>query len=370
MNTTSNNPHSTRGGKGADLRLIAWEVTRSCNLNCRHCRASAEKGPYTGELTTAQCESLLRNVARFAKPIIILTGGEPMLRPDIYHIAAFGTALGLRMVMAPCGKLLTEETCNKIKASGIQRISLSIDGASADTHDAFRRVPGAFDSVMKGIEAARVTGLEFQINTTVTKLNVEELPAIYDLVISLGAASFHPFLLVPTGRGKELSDQEIPPAEYERVLNWIYEHRSTAGMGLKPTCAPHYYRILREREHAAGRTVKPESHGLDAMTKGCLGGQGFAFISHVGQVQICGFLDAPAGNIKENGFDFQSVWERSPLFLEMRNLDGYHGKCGYCEYRRVCGGCRARAYATTGDYLAEEPYCVYEPVKVRSSRPE
>jgi heme b synthase len=362
MHTTSDNPHSAHGGKGADLRLIAWEVTRSCNLNCRHCRASAEKGPYIGELTTSECENLLRNIAGFAKPIIILTGGEPMLRPDIYHIAQFGTSLGLRMVMAPCGKLLTEETCNKIKASGIQRISLSIDGATAETHDAFRRVPGAFDGVMKGIEAARKTGLEFQINTTVTKLNIDELPAIFDLATRLDASSFHPFLLVPTGRGKELSEQEIPPAEYERVLNWIYEHRSSSGITLKPTCAPHYYRILRQREHKAGRTVKPESHGLDAMTKGCLGGQGFAFISHVGQVQICGFLDVSAGNIKDNGFDFQSVWERSPLFQEMRNLNGYHGRCGYCEYRTFCGGCRARAFAVTGDYLAEEPFCVYEPV--------
>lgn len=363
MHSGPGGSHSEQGGTAHALRLIAWEVTRSCNLRCRHCRASAEKGPYAGELSTSECENLLSNIASFAKPIIILTGGEPMLRPDIYHIAEFGTHLGLRMVMAPCGKLLTEETCKKIKASGIRRISLSIDGATAKTHDDFRRVPGAFDSVMKGIKAARAMGLEFQINTTVTKLNVKELPEIYDLAVGLGAVSFHPFLLVPTGRGKELFDQEIPPAEYEDVLNWIYEHRSSAAMGLKPTCAPHYYRILRQREKAAGRAVKPESHELDAMTKGCLGGQGFAFISHVGQVQICGFLDIPAGNIRENGFDFQSVWEQSSLFQEMRNLNGYHGRCGYCEYRTVCGGCRARAYAATGDYLAEEPYCVYHPMK-------
>ena len=231
-------------------------------------------------------------------------------------------------------ELLTEDTCRKLIESGIQRISLSIDGATAQAHDSFRRVDGAFDSVMKGIEAARATGLEFQVNTTVTKLNVNELPAIFDLAVNLGAASFHPFLLVPTGRGKELAEQEIPPEEYERILNWIYEHRSQAGVSLKPTCAPHYYRILRQREHAAGRTVKPDTHGLDAMTKGCLGGQGFAFVSHVGQVQICGFLDIPAGNIRESDFDFKSIWEHSALFSEMRNLDGYHGRCGYCEYRK------------------------------------
>ena len=348
-----------------ELRLIAWEVTRSCTLNCRHCRAAACKGPYTGELTTAECERVLDNVTQFSKPIIILTGGEPMLRPDIYHLAEYGTKLGLRMVMAPCGSLLTEESCTKLIAAGVQRISLSIDGATAKSHDDFRRVEGAFDSVMNGIKAAKKMGLEFQINTTVTKLNIHELPAIFDMALSLGAVSFHPFLLVPTGRGKELADQEIPPAEYERVLNWIYEHRSQTGITLKPTCAPHYYRILRQREKAAGRSVTPESHGLDAMTKGCLGGQGFAFISHVGSVQICGFLDIPAGNIKENGFDFKSVWESSPLFKEMRDLDKYHGRCGYCEYRKVCGGCRARAFATTGDYLNEEPYCVYEPQSIK-----
>jgi AdoMet-dependent heme synthase len=344
-----------------ELRLIAWEMTRSCNLNCRHCRAAAEKGPYTGELSTEECEKLMDNVAGFAKPIIIMTGGEPMLRPDIFHLAEYGTKLGLRMVMAPCGKMLTVESCNKLKAAGIQRISLSIDGATAESHDAFRRVPGAFQNVMDGIAAANAAGLEFQVNTTVTKLNIKEVPAIFDMAIKLGAVSFHPFLLVPTGRGKELADQEIPPDEYERVLNWIYEHRSEAGITMKPTCAPHYYRILRQREKAAGRIVKPETHGLDAMTKGCLGGQGFAFISHMGVVQICGFLDKEAGNIRKNNYDFQSIWENSPLFHEMRNLDGYHGRCGVCEYRKVCGGCRARAYETTGDYLNEEPYCVYEP---------
>jgi AdoMet-dependent heme synthase len=346
---------------GDELRLVAWEVTRSCNLNCRHCRAAAEKGPYTGELSFTECERLLRNIAGFAKPIIILTGGEPMLRPDIYHIAEFGSGLGLRMVMAPCGKLLTEEACRKLKTAGIRRISLSIDGATARSHDSFRRVSGAFESVMQGIGAARNAGLEFQVNTTVTKLNVAELSAIFDLAISLGAVSFHPFLLVPTGRGRELADQEILPVEYERVLTWIYEHRSTAGISLKPTCAPHYYRILRQKEHEAGRTVAPETHGLDAMTKGCLGGQGFAFISHVGAVQACGFLDVAAGNLRKNGLDFKSVWESSPLFREMRDIDKYKGRCGVCEYRRVCGGCRARAFASTGDYLAEEPYCVYEP---------
>lgn len=348
-------------GTRNQLRLVAWEVTRSCGLRCLHCRASAQQGPYTGELTTAECERVLDGIAAFARPIVILTGGEPMLRDDIYHLAEYGTRLGLRMVMAPCGALLTEETCSALIKAGIRRISLSIDGADAQRHDRFRGVAGAFESVMRGIEAARSAGLEFQVNTTITKMNVDQLPAIFDLAASLGAVSFHPFMLVPTGRGSALADEGLTPSEYERVLNWIYDHRSLAGMSVKPTCAPHYYRILRQRERLAGRTVAPETHGLDAMTKGCLGGQGFAFISHRGIMQICGFLDLPAGDLRQAGFAVQPLWENSPLFRAVRDPDGYRGRCGKCDFRKVCGGCRARAFAATGDYLAEEPFCAYEP---------
>ncbi len=182
-------------------RLIAWEVTRSCNLNCIHCRAAARFGPYPNELTTDECFKFLDDVASFCKPIIILTGGEPMLRDDIWDIAQHGTDLGLRMVMAPCGFLVTENTARKMKEVGIQRVSFSIDGATEESHDNFRRVPGAFASVMKAIENANKVGLEFQVNTTITKHNLHELPRILELVIKLGAKAHHPFLLVPTGRG-------------------------------------------------------------------------------------------------------------------------------------------------------------------------
>jgi len=342
-------------------RLIAWEVTRSCNLNCRHCRAAARFGPYENELSTKEIFQVLDNIASFCKPIIILTGGEPMLRPDIWDIARRGTDLGLRMVMAPCGQMVTEDTARRMIACGIQRISLSLDGATAASHDAFRRVEGAFQAVMDAARAARAAGLEFQINTTVTRHNIHELEAILNLAVEIGAAAYHPFLLVPTGRGKDLADQELSPEEYERVLHWIYEKRETLPIPFKPTCAPHYYRILRQREREKGRAVTRETHGLDAMSKGCMGGQSFAFISHVGKVQICGFLETECGDVRAEGYDFKKIWETSGVFLEMRNLDGYKGRCGYCEYRRVCGGCRARAWAMTGDYLAEEPFCIHEP---------
>lgn len=343
-------------------RVIAWEVTRRCLLNCIHCRAAAHSGSYANELTTEECFTFLDDVKSFSSPIIILTGGEPLLRPDIYEIARYGTKIGLRMVMAPCGMLVDKDVAQKIKDAGIMRVSLSIDGVTAESHDAFRRVEGAFASVMQAIENFKQVGMEFQINTTVTKHNVKDLPKLLEMVIELGAVAYHPFLLVPAGRGKDLADQEISPEEYEKTLTWFYEMRDKVPIQFKPTCAPHYYRIFRQGEKAKGKTVTPESHGLDAMTKGCMGGQSFAFVSHIGKVQICGFLEEEAGDIRKE--PFSTIWNTSRLFQEMRDYDRYHGKCGVCEFRKVCGGCRARAFAVSGDYLGEEPFCTYEPVKI------
>jgi heme b synthase len=343
------------------LRLVAWEMTRACTLACRHCRASAEQGPYTDELTTQECYAVIDSIASMGSCIVILTGGEPMLRKDIYDIARYGTSKGLRMVMATCGSLLDQSSCQELRASGISRISLSIDGIDAENHDAFRGVDGAYDIVRKAISELKRAGIEFQVNTTITKSNMHDVHGIYLKAVELGAVAFHPFLLVPTGRASQLTDQIISAEEYENVLHQIYEMQLERKIQVKPTCAPHYYRIFREREKASGRTVTRESHGLDAMTKGCLGGQGFAFISHRGIVQICGFLDMEAGNLRTEKYDFGKIWRDSELFMQVRAVDKYHGKCGRCEYKRVCGGCRARAYTMTGDFLGDEPQCLYEP---------
>ncbi len=347
------------GGRKWLPKLIAWELTRSCNLNCIHCRAAARFGPYPNELTTEECFKFMDNVASFASPIMIMTGGEPMLRDDIYEIAKYGTKLGLRMVMAPCGFLVTEETAQKMIDSGIQRLSFSIDGATAKSHDDFRRVDGAFDSVMTAIENAKKVGMDFQVNTTITKHNLKELPDILELVIKLGAKAHHPFLLVPTGRGEDLKDQEISPEDYEKTLTWFYEMRDKVPIQFKPTCAPHYYRIFRQKEREKGIKVTPETHGMDAMSKGCMGGQSFAFVSNTGKVQICGFLETECGDIRKEGFD--KIWDTSKVFKQMRAWDDYEGRCGYCEFRSVCGGCRARAFAFTEDYMDEEPFCTYQP---------
>ncbi|MBN1383000.1 MAG: heme b synthase [Deltaproteobacteria bacterium] len=347
----------------ATLRMVAWEVTRSCNLSCLHCRASSQHGPYAGELDTAQCFRLLDQIAEFADPVIILTGGEPMLRGDIYDIAAYGTKKGLRMVLATNGTMVAEEIARKMMASGIQRVSVSIDGKDAKSHDAFRGVPGAFDGSFNGIDAMKKAGLEFQINTTVTRLNLEQLPDILEMAVVSGAAAHHIFLLVPTGRGREMAEQAISAQDYEDTLNWFYDVSMDCPIQLKATCAPHFMRIFHQRGGARAAKAAAHPHGeggpLHAMTRGCLGGSSFCFISHTGQVQPCGYLEIDCGQIKEK--DFREIWEQSPDFLKLRDLKNYGGKCGVCEFLKVCGGCRARAYEATGDYLAEEPLCIYEP---------
>ncbi len=344
------------------LRLLAWETTRRCNLDCRHCRAAATQGPYPGELSTDEGKKLLSDVATLGQVVIILTGGEPLLREDIFELTEYGHKLGHRMVMAVNGTLLTPAIARRLKEVGIQRLSISLDGASAASHDGLRAVAGAFAGALAGIEACKAAGLPFQVNTTVTRDNLKELPAIHDLAIKLGAAAHHVFVLVPTGRGAEIADQLVTPAEYEETLRWLLARQKEGVIHLKPTCAPQFYRLWREDAHARGEKITPQTHGMEAMTKGCLGGQGFAFVSYRGEVQACGYLDLVAGNIREQ--PFPEIWANSGLFRQLRAVDDYHGKCHACQYRKVCGGCRARAWAMTGDALAEDPICPYLPPEV------
>ncbi|MBN2439503.1 MAG: heme b synthase [Deltaproteobacteria bacterium] len=351
------------------LRMVAWEVTRRCNLACGHCRASALRGPYEGELDTEECKRILDEIAAVGKPVIILTGGEPLLRPDICEIAAYGNGKGFRMVLATNGTLMTETVAENLIRAGIRRVSVSIDGPEAESHDSFRGVPGAFAGAMAGIAAMKRAGMEFQINTTITKANLSKIQEIHDLTHRLGAAAHHIFLLVPTGRGKEMADQEITPLAYEETLNWFYDVGLGCAIQLKATCAPHYYRIFhqRQKERRGATEGKPAAgewgDPLHAMTRGCLAGSAFCFISHRGQVQPCGYLELDCGRLTKR--NFAEIWNESPVFRDLRDLGGYKGKCGRCEFIRVCGGCRARAYETTGDYMAEEPFCIYEPGKVR-----
>jgi len=343
------------------LRLLAWEVTRRCNLACLHCRAAAGLGPYPGELTTAEGLALLDDLAAMGQVVVILTGGEPLLREDIYDLTAHGAKLGLRMVMAVNGTLLTPAIAARLKEAGIQRLSISLDGADAASHDHLRAVEGAYAGALAGVAACRESGLPFQINTTVTRSNLKELPAIYELAIKLGAAALHVFVLVPTGRGELIRDQLLSPQEYEETLRWLLDRQQEGRLFIKPTCAPQYYRLWRQDAQARGEKITPATHGLEAMTKGCLGGQGFAFVSYRGEVQPCGYLELMAGNLRET--PLKEIWAESPLFQQLRAVDDYRGKCHRCQYRKVCGGCRARAYALTGDVLAEDPICPYEAIR-------
>ena len=326
-------------------RVVAWEVTRRCPLACKHCRAGAQDCAYEGELSTEECLRVLDSLARFGRPMIIWTGGEPMYRPDIIGLVRGAAARGLRSVMAPCGTLVTRAALLALKEAGVTACSFSLDGATAEAHDAFRGVAGAFDNVTRAMAVAAEIGMPFQVNATVSRLNRSELPAIREAAIARGARTLDLFFLVPVGRGAELRDLSLSPDETESVLRWAFEMDRQGPIHVRETCAPQAVRIW----HALG---KP---GLEPA--GCMGGRGFVFISHTGVLQPCGFLDVPSGDLRTCDFDFQKAYESSPVFRDLARPDGYHGACGACAFRNGCGGCRARAYAATGDYLAAETCC-------------
>jgi AdoMet-dependent heme synthase len=344
---------------GFQLRLVAWEMTRACNLACVHCRAGAcpERDPQ--ELTTEEGRRLIDGIAEVGKAILIMTGGEPLLRPDFFELARYARDAGLRPVLATNGVLVTSDVAADIASVGIPRVSISIDGPTAEEHDTFRKVPGAFEASLAGIANLRAAGVSVQINTTLTRRNRGRLALIMGLAESVGAEAFHVFLLVPTGRAKQMVGEEMGPEEYEETLLEFYRLSRESKLETKATCAPQYYRILRQQAKVEGIEVTEETFGLNARTRGCLGGLSFVFVSYRGELQPCGYFDVQAGSVREKAFS--EIWETAPLFLELRKLSLLEGKCGKCNFLRFCGGCRARAYESTGRYMAEEPYCTHEP---------
>ncbi len=354
------------------LHLVAWEITRRCNLFCAHCRGSSENEQYEDELSIKECYQLIDEITKVGKPILILTGGEPLARVDVLEIAKYGINRGLRVVMGTNGTLITKEIAAKLKKVPISRLAVSLDFPSPELQDKFRGKSGAYQEALGGIANAIEAGIEIQINSTITKLNVEYLPDLLKISIDLGAKSFHPFMLVPTGRGKNLAEQELSPQQYEDVLNWIYDKQLELGGSFffKPTDAPHYMRIIKQRQKESSQSGNngsfPINNPMQTITRGCLAGTGFCFISHRGNVQGCGYLDVAAGNVRKQ--PFSEIWANAPLFVHLRDISNIKGKCGVCEYKRICGGCRARAYESTGDYLEAEPYCVYEPPHWKKDR--
>ena len=346
-------------------KWIAWETTQRCNLHCVHCRCSSELTSSEGDFTTAEAMSLIDDIASFCKPVLVLSGGEPLLRQDIFEIASYGTDRGLRVCMATNGTLVDDRVCGQMKQAGIRMVSLSLDGSTAAIHDDFRDCPGAFEGILRGAERLRAHGVPFLINSSFTKRNQHDIPNVFRLAKELGATAWYLFMIVPTGRGEDILSELISKEDYEEILTWHYEQeKRETEILMRPTCAPHYYRLVpqlakRDGSRFTRRTLKFSTGGA----KGCIAAQSICLIDCFGEVKPCSYFPRSAGNVKQR--PFREIWEEAPLFRELRDFSAYKGKCGACEFLRVCGGCRARAEAIHGDYLAEEPYCDYVPRKMR-----
>jgi len=349
-------------------KWIAWEITRRCNLRCVHCRSSSEaevKGH--PDFSFDEAKRVMDDIASYAKPVMVLSGGEPLIRSDVFDIARYGNEKGLRMCLATNGVLVTDEVCEKIKSSGIRIVSLSLDGSTEEVHDDFRNQKGAFRGTLNAAGLFKKHDIEFIINSSFTKRNQEEIPRVYRLAKELGATAWYLFMIVPTGRGEEIMNELISKEEYEEILDWHYHmEMEEDDMLVRPTCAPHYYRVVRQKAKEEGarykhRTLKFSTGGA----KGCIAGQLICLIDVDGNVLPCSYFPKAAGNVRQQSF--KDIWENSELFREMRDYKGYKGRCGACEFINVCGGCRARAYAVHGDYLAEEPFCGYVPARIRKA---
>jgi AdoMet-dependent heme synthase len=348
------------------LKWLAWEVTRRCNLHCVHCRCSATDDGAAGDISTADGKRLLDDIASFAKPVVVLSGGEPLLRDDIFELAAHGTSLGLRMCLASNGALVDDEACRRMAEADIKMVSLSLDGSTAAIHDDFRQCPGAFAGTLRAAETLRRNGQKFLINSSFTKRNQTDIANTFRLAKSLGAVAWYLFMIVPTGRGADILDELIGKEDYEAILEWHYQQeKQEETILMRPTCAPHYYRVAPQRAKAEGISFQRRSLSFSTGGgKGCIAAQSICLIDCFGNVKPCSYFPRSAGNVKET--PFREIWKDAPLFRELRDFANYKGKCGVCEFLNVCGGCRARADAVHGDYLAEEPFCSYVPVQLRT----
>jgi len=416
------NGHSPNPPSENKPRLIFWEVTKGCNLRCIHCRATATELSSPSDLSTHMALGIIDQIAAAANPILVLSGGEPLYRSDIFQLARYATNKGLRVALATNGTLVTKEVARMIVDSGVKRVSISLDGADAPTHDAFRGIYGAFDAAVQGLRNLKSLGMSVQINMTIARHNAHQLPDVLQLAKSLGADALHTFLLVPVGCGVDIAaEQMVSPEKYEAMLNWFYDQSLNGEIELKATCAPHYFRVVRQRRAAERRSAaaaavaametkqdpsaigpaemimpggtgislrprasEPQGVGhpighhtghpgghpsdMNAMTKGCLAGTGVCFISHEGEVFPCGYLPVIAGDLRKQ--TFVDIWQNAEVFNALRDTGNLKGKCGCCEFRNVCMGCRARAFAATGDYLDEEPFCIYQPKMAKPEKKE
>lgn len=346
---------------------IAWEVTRACAYACVHCRADAQHQRDPNELTTKEAYQLIDRLADFGHPILIFTGGDPMMRRDLFDLIAYATQKGLRCSLTPTATALpTAERLQKAKEAGIRRIALSLDAPRPEVHDDFRKVPGSWQRTMDILHRAQDVGLSVQVNTTIAKHNADVLPEMVPFIEDVDAVQWSLFFLVPTGRA--MIEQMISAEQHEKIFNWLYDLSKIAPFDIKATAAQMYRRVAIERKKAETNSDKPVTFqgagfqytdGLNRPTKGVNDGNGFLFISHTGSIEPSGFLPISAGNVRND--DVVDVYRNAPLFRDLRDYNMLKGRCGICEYRDVCGGQRGRAYGVTGDYLETDPACVYEP---------
>jgi radical SAM protein len=343
--------------------IVIWEVTRACALKCLHCRAEAQYHADPRQLTFEEGIKLIDDIAAMDSPLVVFTGGDPLMRPDLFDLAKYAIGeKGLSVSMTPSATpRVTREAIVKAKDVGLSRWAFSLDGSCADIHDHFRGTKGSYALTMRGIQYLKELNIPIQINTTVSKYNLHDLAAIAEKVREMEAVLWSVFFLVPTGRGME--KDMITPEQHEEVMKWLVRVQQTMPYGVKATEAPHYRRVfLQERRGlsnaSAGAGGKREDL-LGRAPKGVNDGDGFVFVSHIGDVYPSGFLPVACGNVRERSL--ADIYRNSPIMKQLRDKSLLKGKCGVCEFKEICGGSRSRAYAVTGDYLASDPYCAYMP---------
>jgi AdoMet-dependent heme synthase len=358
--------------------IVIWELTRACQLHCLHCRAEAQKHRHPLELSLEEGKKLIDDIYEMNNPLLVFTGGDPLERPDVFDIAEYAISKGIRVSITPSATPnVTKAAMKKAKEIGMARWAFSLDGHCAEIHDNFRGTAGSFDLTMKAIQYLHELDMPLQINTVISRYNYPYLEEMAELIEKLGVVLWSVFFLVPTGRGKQ-SDM-ISPAEHEKVFQWLYQLSKQVPFDIKTTAAQHYRRVviqekMRERsgvsdtehifyEDVINKGKTGQVSGLGRAPKGVNDGNGFVFISHIGDVFPSGLLPLKAGNVRETPLSI--IYRESEIFKNLRSPDQYKGKCGVCEFNKVCGGSRSRAYHVTGDYMESEPYCVYMPKALR-----
>jgi len=357
------------------LRLLFWESTIRCNLTCAHCRRVESDQTAHRDLSTSQARGLIEQLAELGKgqpmmPVLVFSGGEPLCRQDLFELIGRAGTLGLTTALATNGTLIDAAAAEQIRNSGVARVSVSLDGATAEVHDRLRQLKGSFEKAIEGIGYLRDAKVPFQINITLTRHNASQLREIYELARSLGAVAVHVFMLVPVGCGRSLADTDmLSPEQYEQKMLEICRLDGGGELQMKVTCGPHYERVIRQEGLYASRlkaghggAAVPGRGGHGSASKGCLAGLGVLFVGHQGDVFPCGYLPVNCGNVLEK--KLSDIWYNSEDLARMRDSNQLEGKCGVCGYRQICGGCRGRAFAATGNYMAEEPFCAYVPPEV------